>query len=266
MPVAAGNSSTWVDGKSHSALPVDVTSRFLSQYENGQDMVAPNNHLSNVLGVGSLSPDEDLSGFTNIILGMKVPMIFAVGEKILSPIKTTDLSPVLSVISNRVEPLNSKLPVHPSDTRITDKFKEKEAYVVLKDDADAPAKIGRYFSAAIQQIDSILNVFSTQLAMQYSDHREHYSGTSMATPAVVGTIGDQVIQRALVLGLKPDQVYDHPEMTPAHLIQMIRDSGTPVFPESPEYPFKKVDVRGKYERGDKVQQLQKKLTSILGAG
>lgn len=264
--VAAGNSSTWVDGKSHSALPVDVTSRFLSQFENGKDMIAPNNHLTNVLGVGSLNPDEDLSGFTNVILGMKTPMIFAVGEKILSPIKTTDLSPALSYIGARISSLMGKAPVSPMDQRMVDKFKEKAEYAALKEDADATSKIGLYLMTAISQIDSFLNVYSNQLAMQFSDHREYYNGTSMATPAVVGVIGDKIIQRAQALGLKADQVYDHPEMTPANLIQMIKDSGTPVFPESPEYPFRKVDVRGKYERGDKIQKLQKKLDEILKAG
>lgn len=262
--VAAGNSSTWVDGKSHSALPVDVTSRFLAPFENGKDLVVPNNHLTNVLGVGSLNPDEDLSNFTNVILGMKTPMIFAVGEKILSPIKMTDLSPALSFIKSRITPITGKIPVMPNDSRFTDKVKERAEYAALKDDSEAASKISNNFIAAMSQLDSILSVYSTQLAMQYSDHREYYNGTSMATPAVVGTIGDKVIQKALALGLKPDQVYDHPEMTPAHLIQMIRDSGTPVFPESPEYPFKKIDVRGKYERGTKIQQLELKLKEILG--
>lgn len=261
--VAAGNSSTWVDGKSHSALPVDVSSRFLAPFENGRDLQAPNNHLTNVLGVGSLSPDEDLSDFTNVILGIKTPMIFAVGEKVLSPIKTTDLSPVLNLINSNIPRLTSEMPMSAGEPRFADKFKEKLAHTSLKEDSDAPTKINSYILAGLMQMDRIVSTYATQLAMQFNDHREYLSGTSMATPAVVGTIGDQIVSRAQALGLSSDQVYDHPEMTPAELIKHLQASAQPLFAESPEYPFKKIDVRGRYVRGDKVQKLEKKLEEIL---
>jgi subtilisin family serine protease len=262
--VAAGNSSTWVDGISHSALPVDVTSRFFAPFENQREMTAPNNHLRNVLGVGSLSPDEDLSGFTNVILGMKTPMIFAVGEKILSPIKQTDLSPVLTLISSEIPFITGEMAISPGDQRFVDKY--KELHPEMKEDDKADSKISGYFLRSLMTLDQAVNSYSTELAIRFNDHREYLSGTSMATPAVVGTIGDQIIQRAQALGLKPEEVYDHPEMTPALLIKRLVDSGSPLFPETPEYPFKKVDVRGKYEHGEKVQKLQEKLKEILQAG
>jgi len=263
--VAAGNSSTWVDGKAHSALPVDVTSRFLAPFENGKDLQAPNNHLSNVLGVGSLSPDEDLSDFTNVILGIKTPMIFAVGEQVLSPIKTTDLSPVVNLISQKVPQLLGEMPVSPADARFLKLVKDTSTNQQVKEGEDMDAKISSYYFACLLNLDRIISVYATQLAFQYSDHREYLSGTSMATPAVVGTIGDQIVLRAKALGLTPDQVYDHPEMTPAMLIQNLMSTGQPLFSESPEYPFKKIDVRGKYDRGDKVQKLELKLQGILKA-
>jgi hypothetical protein len=261
--VAAGNSSTWVDGKSHSALPVDVTSRFLAPFENGKDLQAPNNHLTNVLGVGSLSPDEDLSDFTNVILGIKTPMIFAVGEDVLSPIKTTDLSPVVNLISKNVPQLLSELPVSPSDPRFLKLVKDTSTSPQVQTGDDMDGKIGGYYFAGVLNLDRVISVYATQLAFQYNDHREYLSGTSMATPAVVGTIGDLIVTKAKMLGLTPDQVYDHPEMTPAMLIQNLQSTGQPLFPESPEYPFKKIDVRGKYDRGDKVQKLEQKLQDIL---
>jgi len=261
--VAAGNSSTWVDGKSHSALPVDVTSRFLAPFENGTDLIAANNHLNNVLGVGSLSPDEDLSGFTNVILGMTTPMIFAVGEKILSPVKATDLSPILTVIGSHVSGLMQEMPVSPFDLRLINKFKEKNTQ--LEDSPEIDGKIGQYYSMGLAEMDTVVTAFSTQLAIQFNDHREYLSGTSMATPAVVGTIGDQIVKRAQTLGLKPEDVYDHPEMTPSQLIKNLKAIGKPLFPENPEYPFQKVDIRGKYDRGEKGQRLEQKLKLILKA-
>ncbi|MEZ0391633.1 MAG: S8 family serine peptidase [Pseudobdellovibrionaceae bacterium] len=263
--VAAGNSSTWVDGKSHSALPVDVTSRFLALYEDGKSLQAPNNHLENVLAVGSLSPDEDLSSFTNVLLGVRTPMIFAVGENILSPIKTTDLTPALSVISKTISPPGSLAPVSTADKRLLDKAKEKPVYASLKEDSDGDTKISNFLFYGLAQINSILSVYSSQLAIEYNDHRQHLSGTSMATPAIAGTIGDMIVQRSLQLGLQPSQVYDNPEMTPKKLIQNLIQKGQPLFPENPEYPLRKIDVRGKYERGEKIQKLQEKLNTFLKA-
>ncbi len=262
--VAAGNSSTWVDGKSHSALPVDVSSRFLAPFEVQGRMIAPNNHLNNVLGVGSLSPDEDLSDFTNVILGMKTPMIFAVGEKILSPIKQTDLSPVRTVIQSEVPGLSSQMAISTGDQRFVDKYKELNP--AMKDDSNAASKISVYFVRSILQLDSAVTAYSTELAIRYNDHREYLSGTSMATPAMVGTIGDQIVRRAMAMGLKPEEVYDNPEFTPSMLIQRLMEASSPLFPESPEYPFKKMDVRGKYEHGDKIQKLETKLKEIMQAG
>ncbi len=258
--VAAGNSSTWVDGKSHSAVPVDVTSRFLAMFEDG-DMVAPNNHLTNVLAVGSLSQDEDLSDFTNVILGMKTPMIFAIGEKILSPVKTTELSPAKTVIDSYVPTLSSAMPVATSDDRVTGRYLLENPN--LKPDSENKGKAAAYLRAGLSLVDRVNEVYKTELAIRYNDHREYLSGTSMATPAIAGVIADQILKRAQSLGLASDQVYDHPEMTPANLIQELQKTGKPLFPENPQAPFRKIDVRGKYDRGEKMQKLEEKLKLIL---
>lgn len=259
--VAAGNSKTWIDGKTHSALPVDLSSRFLKPFEDNADYVAPNNHLTNILGVGSLSPDEDLSDFTNVLLGLKTNIIFAVGEDVLSPIKSTDLSPVLSVIDKKIPGLRA--PVSFDDPRMTPKLLEIDAFSSLKDNDKAGEKISSYLISGFNHMLTTVAAFKTHLAMKYSDHREHYSGTSMATPAVAGVIGDLILKKAKNLKLATTDIYTHPDFSPKILISDLKATSTPLFPESPEYDLRKIDVRGKYERGDKIQQLDVYLQSIL---
>lgn len=259
--VAAGNSKTWIDGKTHSALPVDMSSRFLKPFEDDADFYAPNNHLVNILGVGSLSPDEDLSDFTNVLLGLKTSIVFAVGEDVLSPIKSTDLSPVLSVVDRKIPPLSQ--PVGIADTRMISKLLELEIFAPLKDNDQAAGKITKYFNSGFNEVAASVSAFKRHLAMKYSDHREKFSGTSMATPAVAGVIGDLILKKAKNLKLGTTEIYTHPEFTPETLIKDLKATSTPLFPESPEYDLRKIDVRGKYDRGDKIQALEVYLQSIL---
>lgn len=259
--VAAGNSKTWIDGKTHSALPVDMSSRFLKPFEDDTNYYAPNNHLVNILGVGSLSPDEDLSDFTNVLLGLKTNIIFAVGEDVLSPIKSTDLSPVLSVVNKKIPQLNQ--PVSVADTRMLPKLLELDIFAPLKDNDKAQAKISTYLSSGFNEVAASVSAFKRHLAMQYSDHREQFSGTSMATPAVAGVIGDLILKKAKNLKLGTTEIYTHPDFTPEILIKDLKATSTPLFPESPEYDLRKIDVRGKYDRGDKIQALELYLQSIL---
>lgn len=258
--IAAGNSSTWIDGKSKSALPVDLSSRFLGEFED-PDLIAPNNHITNILGVGSLSPDEDLSGFTNIILGIKTPMIFAIGENILSPIKMTDLSPVSSYIEKKIP--SWSIPIGFSDERILSQLKTRPEFSIVKDRSSFEMNLSLYFDYAPFTLNTVESVYKTQLAFQYSDHRENFSGTSMATPAVVGVTGDWILQQAQKLNLKTSEIYDHPQMTPENLIQEIFKIAKPVFADNPNYPFKKLDVRGKYQRGTQIQNLDQKINKVL---
>lgn len=259
--VAAGNSSTWIDGKTHSALPVDMSSRFLKPFEDNADYFAPNNHLVNVLGVGSLSPDEDLSDFTNVLLGLKTNIIFAVGEDVLSPIKSTDLSPVLSVVDKMIPSISP--PVSLSDSRMVSQFFNLETFSSLKENDEASNKISNYLFNGFNQIFSSVSALKTHLAMKYSDHRERFSGTSMATPAVAGVMGDLILNKASRLNIATTEIYNHPEFTPEVLVKDLRMNSLPLFPESPENDLRKIDVRGKYERGDKIQELEKYLQSIL---
>ena len=90
--IAAGNDGSWVDGESRSALPADISSKFLAPFENLRTgEVAPNNHLDNVLAVGSLNPRGEISSYTNIPIGSRTPFILASGESILSPVKSLDM-------------------------------------------------------------------------------------------------------------------------------------------------------------------------------
>lgn len=259
--VAAGNSKTWVDGKTHSALPVDLSSRFLKPYEDGAEFKAPNNHLVNILGVGSLSPDEDLSDFTNVLLGLKTNTIFAVGEDVLSPIKGTDLSPVLTIVNKKIPGLAA--PVNITDPRMTPILSELEVFTAIKGKDNAESKMSSYLSSGFNQISGAVSAFKTHLAMKYSDHREKFSGTSMATPAVAGVIGDLILKKAKNLKVATTDIYTNPDFSPETLIKDLKATSSPLFPESPEYDLRKIDVRGKYDRGDKIQALELYLQSIL---
>ncbi|WP_413288421.1 S8 family serine peptidase [Bdellovibrio sp. HCB337] len=260
--VAAGNSGTWVDGKTHSAVPIDLTSRFLKTFEDGKTRIAPNNHLTNVLGVGSLSQDEDLSDFTNTLIGTNTPLIFAVGEDVLSPVKMTDLSPVLTIINARVKEEYPTISL--TDARIVAAMKKNPRFAGIASKDDFDSKIGEYLTSGMTHATTVSKVFKLHLAMKYSDYRQKLSGTSMATPAVAGYISDMLLKRMTAAGLRAEDIYDNPDYTPQKIMADLNAVGSPVFPESPEYPLKKIDVRGKYVRGDKIQELDKYLNSILG--
>ena len=259
--VAAGNSSAWVDGKTRSALPVDLSSRFFEQFEDGQNYVAPNNHIKNILGVGSLNPDQDLSSFTNVLLGLKTPMIFAEGEDILSPIKSTDNSSVQAYIMEKIPMVG--MPVDVTDTRMMDLVKQLPKYKDLAARETFANEVASdwYQSVGYHQVLQTSAIF--HLSAKFDDHRGHMSGTSMATPAAVGYIADQVLKFAHEHQIAKSDIYDNENFTPEKLIQRLEQSGSPLFPENSIFPFKKINVTGKYERGDKIQALDLVLNEIL---
>lgn len=259
--VAAGNSSAWVDGKTRSALPVDLSSRFFEQFEDGQTYIAPNNHIANILGVGSLNPDQDLSSFTNVLLGLKTPMIFAEGEDILSPIKSTDGSSVQQYIMEKIPMIG--MPVDVADSRMMDLIKKLPQYKDFagQDTFADQVSADWYQSFGYHQVLQNTAVF--HLAAKYNDHRGRMSGTSMATPAAVGYIADQILKYAQENQIAKTDIYDNENFTPTKLIQRLEASGSPLFPENSVFPFKKINVTGKYSRGDKIQELDLVLKEIL---
>ena len=259
--VAAGNSNTWIDGKTHSALPVDLTSRFLKEFEDGAIYVAPNNHINNLLGVGSLNEDHDLSDFTNVLLGTKTEIIFAVGEDVLSPIKTTDLSSALSIL-NRKFPF-SGLPFSVTDQRLKNKILGDKRFSHLINDDLSETKLANYFNSASSNIESHLAAVKYTLAVKYSDHREKLSGTSMATPAVAGYIGDLILKNAEEQNVSLLEVYEHPKFSPQRIIMELKNKSRPLFKENPEINFRKVDILQKYERGHQIQKLDQIINNIL---
>jgi subtilisin family serine protease len=259
--VAAGNSSMWVEGKAHSALPVDLTSRFLGTFENGKDLIAPNNHVKNILGVGSLSQDEDLSAFTNILLGLKTKTLFAVGEDVLSPIKSTDLSSSLSIINKRIP--NMIPPFDLSDSRIKDKIFENPNFAGFRNKSEGLTLVGSYIYYGISNLTMMVSALKMHLALTYSDHREKMSGTSMATPAVAGFIADLALSKAKKQNLPTTEIYNNPEFTPEKLIDDAFAVSTPLFDDATDINLRKVDIRGKYDRGDKAQALDVMLNQIL---
>lgn len=81
--VAVGNEGNWVDGRSRSALPGNISSLWLRNHETTKT-VAPNNRVNNILAVGSLDKEgKVLSSFTNIPIEIR-NLIFARGETVLA--------------------------------------------------------------------------------------------------------------------------------------------------------------------------------------
>lgn len=222
--VAAGNSGKWVDGKSKSAVPMDLSSPFLDQFEDAaKGELAPNNHLDNLLAVGSLNSNAELSSFTNIPIGVKTPFILAHGEQILSPVRTVDQSGITKLLEESLPTFEPDVfnQVFVNDENI-EKF-AKEIGIDLSKLTESEKGIAtemiRYkIDRARDVLKKVKGSVATNLFLAFPDHRARLSGTSMATPAVSGILGERTIERAKKLGIPLDQIYDHPEFSAEKII------------------------------------------------
>ncbi|MGZ3773445.1 MAG: S8 family serine peptidase [Pseudobdellovibrionaceae bacterium] len=206
--VANGNSGKWVDGRSQSALPVDLSSPFLEKYENKKKgLIAPNNQIKNVIGVGSLATDGKLSSYTNLIISKRTPFVMAEGESVLSPVRMTDLSPINGITQSYLPKM----------------FRIGRVRQDLPNDTDMNkmiANINKYRSFSQKQmiLTSLVRAVSTEMAVEYSDHRALMSGTSMASPTVAGLIAHDLLAQAKAKGVNADALYDHPDFTAEKVI------------------------------------------------
>ena len=221
--VVAGNSGGWVDGESRSALPVDLSSPFLRDFERpAEGLVVPNNHLKNILAVGSLNPKDKLSSFTNVLLGTDTPFIFAHGESILAPIKTTDASGVEATFSLRLKALND-IDVQSRAYSELKPFYSAEAGVPTDaNDEESETKrteVSNRYANAIGLLKKMVASAKIHMFLKYPNHRARLSGTSMATPTTIGKLSGIVTAKADSLGVSARDLYDDPRFAPEAIVE-----------------------------------------------
>lgn len=253
--VANGNSGKWVDGRSQSALPVDLSSPFLEKYENPKTgLVAPNNQITNVVGVGSLAADGHLSSFTNIMISKKTPFVMAEGESVLSPVRVTDQAPVNDITQSYLSAVKNL-------GKVTRNFN-------IQFDGDpkaAMAQLDQQTSWLKTQalITNLVSAVNMQMVVEYSDHRALMSGTSMASPTVAGLIARDLIAKAAASGKNPDTLYDDPDFAPTKVIHDTLARATSMAGEHLYIPLRKLTGEIRPDHGDSIKTLMQGLDGFL---
>jgi subtilisin family serine protease len=262
--VAAGNESNWVDGQSRSALPVDLSSPFLMGFERPEfGEVAPNNGLKNVIAVGSLDREDQLSSFTNVFLGKHVPFVFARGEVILSAIKSVDTSGIDQALMKWYPDLDNIMTLGMTDARLkpfaADLWKKMSGKKTepTSEEIDYMQKYLSYTMALIGNHDAF---FRNHLAVRFAEHKAVMSGTSMASPAVAGALGKLILEKKAKLGLQGQSIYDNPEFKAEVLVQELMSRTEPIDPNNNLYGLKK--LVGLKEMVDTEQDLDKFLKAL----
>lgn len=262
--VAAGNESTWVDGRSRSALPVDISSPFLRAFERPDlGEMAPNNGLKNILAVGSINKDDELSNYTNVFLGQHVPFVFARGEMILSAVKSMDYSGVSQALSLWEPNLNSLHTLGVTDQRLKpfliEKWKELRKTSVDPTEAEL-----EYFVVNLAYKMAVMyghsDLFKNHLAVKFPEHRARLSGTSMASPTVAGALGKLILEKKKTLSLQGQNIYAHPSFRAEVLVQELLAKTEMIDPSMSLYGLKK--LIGTLEMKDDEQALDHFLKSL----
>ncbi len=231
--IASGNDGQWIDGKSRSALPCDISSPWLKKYEaqNPQGPKSANNNMKNILCVGSLNPQDELSSFMNLPI-TDVPFVLSYGEAILSTVKQTSCSGVSQEIKSEYGSLSIGFPdVDRSDDnkqRVWDDFYVKIGWM-------KPNLNGRALIDARIGADNRMLMLGMSFGSNFTSHMTEkrcanstlkplarLSGTSMATPAVAGFIARQLAAALYKANLNELQAYDMPEYSPENIIKAIK--------------------------------------------
>ncbi len=231
--IATGNDGAWRDGRSRSALPADLSSPFLGDFEDpARGMTAPNNRIKNILGVGSLSQIDEVSYFSNILI-TKAPMVMAHGEAVLSPVR--------AISSEATDPIWTKsLAISASlgsvgglafqDERFADFLATRYRLPTeSKARKEALKNLRRRIQSEMQVFAQVDAGLRTHLFLTYPNVRARMSGTSMATPTLTGLLANE-IQKRLVAGAIPaTALYEHPDFAPAKLIEFVQSKSEPMF-------------------------------------
>lgn len=242
--VATGNDGAWRDGRSRSALPVDLSSPFLADYEDpAKGVVAPNNQIKNILGVGSLSQIDELSSFTNLLIS-RAPMIMAHGEAVLSSIRSISAEATNKIWSTEVDFLTPfagiTTLVISGDERFEDFLKTRFSIAgTASEIKDKLSRVRTQINAEFQNFSAVDAGLKMDLFLRFPNVRSRYSGTSMATPTLTGLLASEIQKRATQAGIPTSKLYEHPDFTPSKLIEIVMSKAEPVFKESTVISLKK---------------------------
>lgn len=228
--VAAGNDGNWLDGKSRSGLPCDLSSSWLTNNGDGDSSTQPliSGSPSNILCVGSINKQGDLSAFTNIPI-TNVPFVLSYGEAILSTIKTTDCSGAAQQFAdmygaNPSYPDMSSEPMFQSDLAkkmvvdlglVPEDLKGEKREKIISQEVTKLAYITQSF------IPGLLETAQVHRCINDNEGAAKLTGTSMASPAVAGFIAKWVLGQMREDHLQDHEIYLHQGYTPSAIINKI---------------------------------------------
>ncbi len=225
--IASGNSANWVDGKTRSALPCDLSPSFLQSYKNKFNInELPNENFKNILCVGSIGPNGDLSSFTNYPL-TRTPFVVSYGESILSSIKSSDCNGEIQdfeiTYGKTPEPgISVSLDSDWFEKYLTEKGLLKanlpleEKRIQIRDLANDVFSIDQKL-----MVKSIYQAARTERCLNNRIRHAKLSGTSMASPAVAGYIGRWLREKLSRDGLSDSDAYLNPDYSPRSIIKAI---------------------------------------------
>lgn len=267
--IAAGNDGKWIDGQSRSALPVDISSPWLEDFQEELKIEAPNNRMRNVLGVGSIDPKHRLSSFTNIPINVRTPFVLAEGESVLSAIKTTDLEAVEQIMKKKFPEIEGVLRMTMSTGEVT-KWMEENFKGLENLSQEERKELQLHLSMGLMKDSSVLikllQVIKLHLFMRFPEHRARLTGTSMATPTVVSLISEMVIEKAKKLGVPVKDIYDHPEFRPSRLVEDVFAKAEPLNRRAMGVSLAKLIGDRKQEDGLEAQKMDQQIERFFAMG
>lgn len=234
--VATGNDGAWRDGRSKSALPVDLSSSFLADYEDAaKGLVAPNNQIKNILGVGSLSQLDEISSYSNLLL-TKTPMVMTHGEQVLSPIRPISDEAVGAVFKKDLALAGSAGTIAGalgSKERMDDFLIKRYGITGTADEVQEKLTEWR---KTLEGMDDFFteadSALQTDLFIRFPNARARYSGTSMATPTLTGMLANEINLKAKKLGIPSAKIYENAEFSPTELIRLVKSKSESMFGET----------------------------------
>jgi len=194
--IATGNDGDWVDGVSKTAFPVGITSlRARKLSETLKLPPTPNNIAKNILAVGSVNSNRNLTEFTNILIDPHVPTIFSTGESITSSVP--------GLKDEASEGLAADLAM---------KYIKAIALIGLADlSKQEKLSFDKKLDAAMENIKfNFINELYKELGVlahaQYPIKRAKMSGTSMATPTATGLIAKMALKFENPNSITPEEL------------------------------------------------------------